>query len=58
MACIEEGNMTKDLAGCIYGLRNVTRDHYLLTDEYMDAVRDKLLALWKPPVGAGDRTAA
>jgi len=58
VACIEEGNMTKDLAGCIYGLRNVTRDHYLLTDEYMDAVRDKLLALWKPPVGAGDRTAA
>lgn len=56
VASIEDGNMTKDLAGCIYGLRNVTRDHYLLTDEYMDAVKDKLLATWKPPVGHGDRT--
>ena len=35
---------------------SVTRDHYLLTDEYMDSVKDKLLATWKPPVGHGDRT--
>jgi len=52
---IEDGNMTKDLAGCIYGLRNVKREHYLLTDEYMDAVREKLLSIWTPPVGEGDR---
>jgi len=58
VSSIEEGNMTKDLAGCIYGLRNVKREHYLLTDEYMDAVREKLLSTWKPPVGQGDRASA
>lgn len=58
VSSIEEGNMTKDLAGCIYGLRNVKREHYLLTDEYMDAVREKLLTTWKPPVGQGDRASA
>lgn len=47
--CVEAGQMTKDLAGCIYGLRNVTSEHYLLTDEYMDAVRQKLLEIWTPP---------
>jgi len=55
VSSIEDGNMTKDLAGCIYGLRNVKREHYLLTGEYMDAVKEKLLATWTPPVGAGDR---
>jgi isocitrate dehydrogenase len=52
---VEDGNMTKDLAGCIYGLRNIKREQYLLTDEYMDAVREKLLDIWTPPVGEGDR---
>lgn len=58
VSSIEEGNMTKDLAGCIHGLRNVKREHYLLTDEYMDAVREKLLKIWTPPVGEGDRMKA
>ena len=47
--CVEEGLMTKDLAGCIYGIKNVKREHYLLTDEYLDAVRQKLLQIWTPP---------
>jgi len=46
---VEEGHMTKDLAGCIYGIKNVKREHYLLTDEYLDAVRQKLLQIWSPP---------
>lgn len=54
---VEDGNMTKDLAGCIYGLKNIKREQYLLTDEYMDAVREKLLQIWTPPVGEGDRHA-
>lgn len=52
---VEDGNMTKDLAGCIYGLRNITPDQYLLTGEYMDSVIEKLLKIWTPPVGHGDR---
>ena len=28
---------------------SVKREHYLLTDEYLDAVRQKLLQLWTPP---------
>jgi len=47
--CVEAGQMTKDLAGCIYGLKNVKPEHYLLTDEYLDAVRQKLLEIWTPP---------
>ncbi|XP_065672461.1 uncharacterized protein LOC100208927 isoform X2 [Hydra vulgaris] len=47
--CVEDGLMTKDLAGCIYGIKNVKREHYLLTDEYLDAVRQKLLQIWTPP---------
>lgn len=46
---IEAGKMTKDLAGCIYGLPNVKREHYLLTNEYLDAVHDHLMAIWTPP---------
>jgi len=47
--CVEAGQMTKDLAGCIYGLKNVKPEHYLLTDEYLDAVRQKLMEIWTPP---------
>lgn len=46
---VEDGKMTKDLAGCIYGLKNVKTEHYLLTDEYLDAVRQTLLEIWSPP---------
>lgn len=46
---VEDGNMTKDLAGCIHGIKNVKPEHYLLTDEYLDAVRQKLLEIWSPP---------
>lgn len=52
---VEDGHMTKDLAGCIYGLKNVKPEHYLLTAEYLDAVREKLLDIWTPPMGQGDR---
>jgi len=55
---VEDGHMTKDLAGCIYGLKNITSDQYLLTGDYMDAVREKLLQIWTPPVGQGDRMSA
>lgn len=55
---VEDGLMTKDLAGCIYGLKNITKDQYLLTGDYMDAVREKLLQIWTPPVGQGDRMSA
>jgi len=55
---VEDGHMTKDLAGCIYGLRNVKPEHYLVTHEYLDAVREKLLQIWSPPIGAGERHAA
>jgi isocitrate dehydrogenase len=46
---VEAGKMTKDLAGCIYGLPNVKREHYLLTDEYLYAVHDHLMMIWSPP---------
>lgn len=46
---IEAGKMTKDLAGCIYGIKNVKREQYLLTMEYLDAVNDHLLQIWTPP---------
>ncbi|XP_065059981.1 uncharacterized protein LOC135687366 [Rhopilema esculentum] len=46
---VDDGIRTKDLAGCIYGLANIKREHYVLTDEYLDAVRSKLLEIWSPP---------
>merc|ERR1712142_364665 len=39
---IEEGKMTKDLAGCIYGLRNVKPEHYLFTEDFLEAIRENL----------------
>jgi len=41
-ACVrtmESGKMTKDLAGCIHGIKNVTYpEHYLYTMDFLDAV--------------------
>jgi len=55
---VEAGHMTKDLAGCIYGLKNVKSEHYLLTDEYLYAVRDKLHEIWSPSSGEGVKATA
>ncbi|XP_050427959.1 isocitrate dehydrogenase [NADP], mitochondrial-like isoform X1 [Adelges cooleyi] len=44
-ACIESvdaGNMTKDLAGCIHGLKNVKEGMYLNTNDYLDSVKKQL----------------
>jgi isocitrate dehydrogenase len=44
-ACIEvidrDGVMTKDLALAIHG-KNMKREHWVITDKYMDAVKHKL----------------
>jgi isocitrate dehydrogenase len=39
---VEAGQMTKDLAGCIHGLRNVKDEMYLVTDDFLDAIKDHL----------------
>lgn len=36
---VEAGHMTKDLAICIHG-SNVTADHYLYTEDFMDKVKE------------------
>lgn len=39
---IEAGHMTKDLAGCIKGIPNVTRSDYLNTFEFLDLLAENL----------------
>jgi len=39
---IEAGHMTKDLAGCIHGIRNVKPDMYLNTQDFLEAISDDL----------------
>lgn len=34
--------MTKDLAGCIHGIKNVTPEHYLSTNDFMEALDSRL----------------
>ncbi|SBS85847.1 isocitrate dehydrogenase [NADP], mitochondrial, putative [Plasmodium ovale] len=44
-ACIEtveEGLMPKDLAACIKGIKNVTEKDYLCTDDFINAINEKL----------------
>ncbi|KAA3679986.1 isocitrate dehydrogenase [Paragonimus westermani] len=44
-ACIEtveSGKMTKDLAICIHGTRNVKPEHYLTTMDFLEAIADQL----------------
>jgi len=50
VTCVEEGEMTKDLALCVYGEQHLTREKYLHTQEYIDAVKRKLLDTWTPPM--------
>jgi len=44
---IESGAMTKDLAACIKGLQNVTREDYLSTTEFLDKLSENLLKQMK-----------
>lgn len=39
---VDSGKMTKDLAGCIYGLKNVKPEHYLYTMDFLSAVEEQL----------------
>ena len=39
---VDSGKMTKDLAGCIHGLKNVKPEHYMLTEDFLNALRDNL----------------
>lgn len=38
IATVESGKMTKDLAICIHGLKNLKREHYLNTMEFLEAI--------------------
>jgi len=43
-ACVEtvdSGKMTKDLAACIHGLKNVKEEHYLYTMDFLDAIAEQ-----------------
>lgn len=42
IGAVESGKMTKDLALLVHGSANVTRSHYLNTEEFIDAVADEL----------------
>jgi len=49
-ACVETidaGKMTKDLAGCIHGIKNVKSGMYLNTNDYLTAVNETLQRLLK-----------
>ncbi|XP_059084207.1 isocitrate dehydrogenase [NADP], mitochondrial-like [Tigriopus californicus] len=39
---VDNGNMTKDLAGCIHGLKNVKEGMYLNTEDFMNAVEEDM----------------
>ena len=41
--CVEAGNMTKDLAGCIHGLKNVKPHMYLNTMDFLEAIQQQLM---------------
>lgn len=40
--CVDDGKMTKDLAGCIHGLKNVKDGMYLHTEDFMEAVEEDM----------------
>lgn len=42
MDCVESGKLTKDLAGCIHGLKNVKEGMYLHTEDFLEAIADQL----------------
>ncbi len=39
---VDNGNMTKDLAGCIHGLKNVKEGMFLHTEDFMEAVEEDM----------------
>jgi len=39
---IDNGHMTKDLAGCIHGIKNVKPDMYLNTQDFLEAISEDL----------------
>merc|ERR1712150_186239 len=43
---IDSGKMTKDLAGCIYGIKNVKPDQYLHTEDFLDAITEEFDRQW------------
>jgi len=43
---VDSGKMTKDLAGCIYGLKNVKPEHYLYTMDFLDAIGEEFERQW------------
>ncbi|XP_022168625.1 isocitrate dehydrogenase [NADP] cytoplasmic-like isoform X1 [Myzus persicae] len=45
---VDAGHMTKDLAACIHGLKNVKEGMYLNTNEYLDSVKEHLDIKLKP----------
>jgi len=44
---IESGKMTKDLAGCIHGIKNVKKEHYLNTMDFLSAIDENFQKLMK-----------
>ncbi|XP_041360662.1 isocitrate dehydrogenase [NADP], mitochondrial-like [Gigantopelta aegis] len=44
---VESGKMTKDLAGCIYGIKSVTPDKYLYTMDFLSAIAENFDKQWK-----------
>ncbi|ESO85992.1 hypothetical protein LOTGIDRAFT_220933 [Lottia gigantea] len=43
---VDSGKMTKDLAGCIHGLKNVTPSHYLNTMDFLSAISEEFERQW------------
>merc|ERR1712127_273697 len=44
---IESGRMTKDLAGCIHGIKNTKPEHYLNTMDFLAAIDETFQGLMK-----------
>ena len=42
MDSVDNGNMTKDLAICIHGMKNVKEGMYLHTEDFMEAVEEDM----------------
>lgn len=40
--CVDSGKMTKDLVGCIHGLKNVKEGMFLHTEDFMEAVEEDM----------------
>lgn len=48
-ACVDTvdgGRMTKDLAACIYGLKNVKETQYVTTSDFLDAIKEEFERQW------------